>query len=223
MVNRGGRSKACRTCKRRRVKCDHHKPSCQRCEKAGLTCEGYVTHGEFVDETLRFLKDDTPVEPSQVQLQLFNTCPKTLERKSHHSLPLLLDQNALIHAHLLSKIADVEPLMSNLDSSASSTSTRALAIRALAAIYFGKLNNDKRILGSGSRDYVRALKKVQIDLSSPVALEWDTLASVICLFMFENVAFTDEVAWFKHYEGITQLVSVCLHNDTRNSVLNMVV
>ncbi|KAF5669966.1 hypothetical protein FHETE_4649 [Fusarium heterosporum] len=208
MVNRGGRSKACRTCKRRRVKCDHDKPSCQRCDKAGLTCGGYVTHGEFVDETLRFYRDDTPSEASQVQLQLFSTAPKSLERQIHHPSPLLLDQNALIHAHLLSKIADVEPLMYNINSSTSSPSTRALAIRALAGIYFGKTHNDKRILDTGSRDYVRALRRVQIDLGSPMALEWDTLASVICLFMFENIAFTNEMAWFKHYEGITQLVKL---------------
>ncbi|KAF4993104.1 hypothetical protein FGRMN_6719 [Fusarium graminum] len=186
---------------------DHGKPSCQRCDKAGLTCEGYITHEEFVDETLRFSKEDTPLEASQVQLQLFNTAPQTLEQKAYRPSPLLLDQNTLIHAHLLSKIAEVEPLMSNIDSFASSTSTRALAIRALAGIYFGKTHNDRRTLDSGSRDYVRALRRVQVDLSSPVALEWDTLASVICLFMFENIAFTDEMAWFKHYEGITQLVS----------------
>ncbi|KIW12895.1 hypothetical protein PV08_08082 [Exophiala spinifera] len=32
---------ACRTCKRRRVKCDLGRPSCARCQKAGFTCEGY--------------------------------------------------------------------------------------------------------------------------------------------------------------------------------------
>ena len=31
----------CKTCKRRRVKCDEKKPICVRCDKLGLTCEGY--------------------------------------------------------------------------------------------------------------------------------------------------------------------------------------
>jgi Fungal Zn(2)-Cys(6) binuclear cluster domain len=31
----------CKTCKRRRVKCDERHPTCLRCEKLELTCEGY--------------------------------------------------------------------------------------------------------------------------------------------------------------------------------------
>ncbi|KAH7234932.1 uncharacterized protein BKA55DRAFT_597898 [Fusarium redolens] len=179
MVNRGGRSKACRTCKRRRVKCDHSKPHCQRCEKAGLACEGYVTYGEFVDETTRFAKDKSPMKDNQLQVQLANTSSKTPERQMCRPSPLLLDQDAVIHAHLLSRIDEVTPLMANLESITLSGSTRSLAVRALAAVYFGKTNSDKRVFDLGSREYVKALNRVQLDLASSTAvLEWDTLASV---------------------------------------------
>ncbi|WKT53215.1 Zn(2)-C6 fungal-type DNA-binding domain [Fusarium oxysporum f. sp. vasinfectum] len=208
MVNRGGRSKACRTCKRRRVKCDHGKPNCQRCEKAGVACEGYVTYGEFVDETTRFAKDKSPVKNSQLQVQPASPSAKATERQIWRPPPLLLDQDAVIHAHLLSRIDEVTPLMANLESITLSDSTRSLAVRALAAVYFGKTNSDKRIFDLGSREYVKALNRVQLDLASSTAvLEWDTLASVICLCMFENIVFTDKTGWLKHYEGITQLVS----------------
>jgi hypothetical protein len=187
---------------------DRGKPNCQRCEKAGLRCEGYVTHGEFVDETIRFSKHESPPESSKLQLQLANMPSNTIGRISSPS-PLLIDENTVIHTHLFSKINEVKHLMSNLDSFLPSNSTRALAIRALAGIYFGKMNYNKRISDSGTRDYVRALRMVQNDLAcSTVALEWDTLASVVCLCMFENIAFTDKTGWLKHYEGITQLVSL---------------
>ncbi|EXL69285.1 hypothetical protein FOPG_14741 [Fusarium oxysporum f. sp. conglutinans race 2 54008] len=209
MVNRGGRSKACRTCKRRRVKCDHGKPNCQRCEKAGMACEGYVTYGEFVDETTRFAKDKSPVKNSQLQVQPASPSAKATERQIWRPPPLLLDQDAVIHAHLLSRIDEVTPLMANLESITLSDSTRSLAVRALAAVYFGKTNSDKRIFDLGSREYVKALNRVQLDLASSTAvLEWDTLASVICLCMFENIVFTDKTGWLKHYEGITQLVKL---------------
>ncbi|KAJ9414463.1 hypothetical protein FOXG_12366 [Fusarium oxysporum f. sp. lycopersici 4287] len=209
MVNRGGRSKACRTCKRRRVKCDHGKPNCQRCEKAGIACEGYVTYGEFVDETTRFAKDKSPVKDSQLQVQPASPSAKATERQIWRPPPLLLDQDAVIHAHLLSRIDEVTPLMANLESITLSDSTRSLAVRALAAVYFGKTNSDKRIFDLGSREYVKALNRVQLDLASSTAvLEWDTLASVICLCMFENIVFTDKTGWLKHYEGITQLVKL---------------
>ncbi|EXK29072.1 hypothetical protein FOMG_14910 [Fusarium oxysporum f. sp. melonis 26406] len=209
MVNRGGRSKACRTCKRRRVKCDHGKPNCQRCEKAGIACEGYVTYGEFVDETTRFAKDKSPVKDSQLQVQPASPSAKATEQQIWRPPPLLLDQDAVIHAHLLSRIDEVTPLMANLESITLSDSTRSLAVRALAAVYFGKTNSDKRIFDLGSREYVKALNRVQLDLASSTAvLEWDTLASVICLCMFENIVFTDKTGWLKHYEGITQLVKL---------------
>ncbi|KAF4493628.1 hypothetical protein FAGAP_10245 [Fusarium agapanthi] len=192
MVNRGGRSKACRTCKRRRVKCD----------------QSYVTYGEFVDETMRFTKDKSPARDNQLQVQLANPSSKATERQIWRPPPLLLDQDAVIHAHLLSRIDEVTPLMANLDSITLSDSTRSLAVRALAAVYFGKTNGDKRIFDLGSREYVKALNRVQLDLAcSTAVLEWDTLASVICLCMFENIVFTDKTGWLKHYEGITQLAS----------------
>ncbi|KAH7215832.1 hypothetical protein DER44DRAFT_806861 [Fusarium oxysporum] len=179
MVNRGGRSKACRTCKRRRVKCDHGKPNCQRCEKAGIACEGYVTYGEFVDETTRFAKDKSPLKDSQLQVQPASPSAKATERQIWRPPPLLLDQDAVIHAHLLSRIDEVTPLMANLESITLSDSTRSLAVRALAAVYFGKTNSDKRIFDLGSREYVKALNRVQLDLASSTAVfEWDTLASV---------------------------------------------
>ncbi|KAF5636693.1 uncharacterized protein FTJAE_5888 [Fusarium tjaetaba] len=202
MVNRGGRSKAYQS-----------KPHCQRCEKAWIACEGYVTYGEFVDETTRFAKDKSPVKDNQLQVRLASPSPKTTERQACYPPPLLLDQDAVIHAHLLSRIDEVTPLMANLESITLSDSTRSLAVRALAAVYFGKTNGDKRIFDLGSREYVKALNRVQHDLaSSTTVLEWDTLASVICLCMFENIVFTDKTGWLKHYEGITQLILCALIN-----------
>ncbi|KAG8672502.1 hypothetical protein FPOAC1_005778 [Fusarium poae] len=204
MVNRGGRSKACRTCKRRRVKCDNGKPHCQRCDKAGLNCEGYVIYEEFVDETKRFSTDKPTAKSRELQLQLAHK-----QQQVHYLSPPLINENDIIHAHLLSKIEGVIPLMTNLESLPSPTSTRPLAIRALAAVYFGKTNSDKRIFDLGTREYVKALKKVHTDLSSSTtALEWDTLVSVLCLCMFETIAFTDKNGWLRHYEGISQLVKL---------------
>lgn len=37
----GGRGKGCRTCVRRHVKCDEGKPTCNRCFKSKLHCQGY--------------------------------------------------------------------------------------------------------------------------------------------------------------------------------------
>ncbi|KAJ4244766.1 hypothetical protein NW762_014343 [Fusarium torreyae] len=182
MVNRGGRSKACRTCKRRRVKCDQSKPLCQRCDKAGMNCEGYVIHSEFVDESSRFSQDKSPAARNQLQLELARKPAKKPGRQIWRPSPMLLDENAVIHAHLMSKLDEVEPLVANLETHPSAETTRALAVRALAAVYFGKTRYDKRIFDAGSMEYGRVLNRLQTDLgSSTTVLEWDTLASVLCL------------------------------------------
>ncbi|KIN02837.1 hypothetical protein OIDMADRAFT_52664 [Oidiodendron maius Zn] len=52
MVGVAGKSHACKTCKRRRVKCDLQQPTCFRCEKANTTCDGYGREPIFVNRTL---------------------------------------------------------------------------------------------------------------------------------------------------------------------------
>jgi hypothetical protein len=46
----------CRTCRRRRVKCDERPPTCERCEKGGMECEGYAREHRFVDEVARTVR-----------------------------------------------------------------------------------------------------------------------------------------------------------------------
>ncbi|KAF5020305.1 hypothetical protein F66182_7681 [Fusarium sp. NRRL 66182] len=208
MVNRGGRSKACKTCKRRRVKCDQRKPHCQRCYKAGLRCEGYLVFGQFVDETPRF--NHKPItEPNKAQIA--HVPSKDLAPFTCSPSYSLINKNDMIHTHLISRLdsPEVQPLFTNHETPSPVESTRTLAVRALAAVYFGKTNGDRRIFEAGNREYVRALRRLQLDLASPTAvLEWDTLASALCLGMYENVVFSERTGWLKHYEGISQLI-VC--------------
>ena len=168
-------------------------------------CEGYVTYEEFVDETARFRKDKSPARSGQHELQLVHRPSNPPQQELPLPSRLLINENDIIHTHLLSKMVEVQPLMTNLGSLP--TSTRSLAIRALAAVYFGKTNSHKRIFDLGTREYGKALKKVHEDLSSDtVVLEWETLVSVLCLCMFESIAFTDKSGWLRHYEGISELV-----------------
>ncbi|KAF2097297.1 hypothetical protein NA57DRAFT_57889 [Rhizodiscina lignyota] len=58
-------SKGCKTCRRRKVKCDERKPTCHRCEAASIKCEGYPgLRLKWVDE------GQSPREFSPVRLFL---------------------------------------------------------------------------------------------------------------------------------------------------------
>ncbi|KAH8598925.1 hypothetical protein B0O99DRAFT_591533 [Bisporella sp. PMI_857] len=51
MVGVAGKSKACKECKRRRVKCGLERPRCLRCTKAKIRCSGYGNDIIFVNRT----------------------------------------------------------------------------------------------------------------------------------------------------------------------------
>lgn len=54
-----GRSGRCRTCKRRRVKCDEARPACSPCRRLHLDCGGYTKDYAFRDENHRFASTAT--------------------------------------------------------------------------------------------------------------------------------------------------------------------
>ncbi|KAL1895886.1 hypothetical protein Sste5346_004983 [Sporothrix stenoceras] len=234
MVNRGGRSKGCGTCRRRRVKCDEGRPHCQRCEKAGITCSGYAQHAQFVDETARFKRDElrsqsSSQSQSQSQSQSRDASPRRDEVQMQMevqaaslapAMSLRPDEDTVIHTHLVARLLprvsgpaspDILVSMVNYESAVSSLSTTVPlhkdALRALAAVYFGKVHHDTRIYDTGVRAYVRSLRRLRTALTDPVAVfDVETLASVLCLCLYENVALTEITGWLVHYDGIAHLI-----------------
>ncbi|CAK7231333.1 hypothetical protein SCUCBS95973_007875 [Sporothrix curviconia] len=221
MVNRGGRSRGCRTCRLRRVKCDERQPHCQRCHKAGLPCSGYTQHGQFVDETARFRVRTPPPareERENRQLATAPTAPTALTAPTAPArIPPTLqpDDDFVVHTHLVSRLLpgvsgpaapDILSAMGNIVRTPQPIHKDA--IHALAAVYFGKVHRDTRIFDTGVRAYVRALQQLRTALASPAAVleTEETLVSVLCLGLYENVALSNMTGWLNHYEGISHLI-----------------
>ncbi|KAL2786133.1 hypothetical protein BJX66DRAFT_313417, partial [Aspergillus keveii] len=59
MARLSGRSRGCRTCRDRRIKCDEKTPECSQCVRLGKKCPGAVT-GLIVFES-------TPLNPKKFQ------------------------------------------------------------------------------------------------------------------------------------------------------------
>ncbi|KZL84473.1 c6 zinc finger protein [Colletotrichum incanum] len=69
----------CITCKKRRVRCDEGKPTCQNCSKSKRTCEGYVQKPTAIETRLRshrplFIKPnyETQIFTSQLEKDQFD-------------------------------------------------------------------------------------------------------------------------------------------------------
>ncbi|KAJ5692832.1 hypothetical protein N7462_002255 [Penicillium macrosclerotiorum] len=51
MVGNPWQSKACVTCRKRKVKCDLQEPECGNCLKRGIKCQGYLKDRIFIHQT----------------------------------------------------------------------------------------------------------------------------------------------------------------------------
>lgn len=77
VVKRRSRAKdSCRTCKRRKVRCNEQRPQCHHCRRLGLTCEwsqnetqSSTSGRDSGEETAQL--EDTSAQPSEVQVDSF--------------------------------------------------------------------------------------------------------------------------------------------------------
>lgn len=122
--------------------------------------------------------------------------------------------------HILSRMTPPNP-----DDPATPTSMLSQVIhmdksksaQALAAVYFGKMCNHKAAYEKGSRLYVEALDQLRHTIvDQQMALKPETLASVLCLCIYENVALSEPLAWVRHYGGVSRLVEMRGPNCQRN-------
>ncbi|KAJ5116230.1 hypothetical protein N7456_000578 [Penicillium angulare] len=227
MVGVGGRSRGCKTCKKRRIKCDEAKPTCNRCQKAGKNCEGYTQYIEFHDETNRIAKKVYSVAKSDVPA--FSRNPGTQRENAspifiteHPFLPLkinsALDENDVFTKYLLENLFTWRKVTTRhterwiLPASVQSEDDGPLvytALRALAASFFAKLNRQAYIMQKGAAFYSRALRLLQSHLLNPeLAVGDDVLFAVFCLSIYELFVFTHSMAWVNHYKGLSILVAL---------------
>ncbi|KAJ5335266.1 hypothetical protein N7452_007669 [Penicillium brevicompactum] len=225
MVGTGGRSKGCRTCRRRKVKCDEGRPLCQRCHKAGFECDGYVEFLHFIDETSRLKKKaaqrsslpnsgftslDTS-KPGSYQVPDFN--------KINFNFPLTVNpawnENDILNTYLFRGIFDWNedpgspPALvwdSVLLRQDQQPELSNASVRALSMVYFAKINKQYQFMLRGAKLYTQALGILQIKLQCPEqAVGDDVLIAIILLATYELICLTHPEAWLSHYKGLAKL------------------
>ncbi|OAP60383.1 hypothetical protein AYL99_05385 [Fonsecaea erecta] len=78
----------CLTCKRRRIKCDEGKPSCQRCIKSNLKCNGYAAPKiRLFDPASSSTASSSTLEPATSPSRLSRHEPAVFHDSQLHSQP----------------------------------------------------------------------------------------------------------------------------------------
>ncbi|CAG8936161.1 unnamed protein product [Penicillium salamii] len=226
MVGTAGRSKGCRTCRRRKVKCDEGRPLCDRCHKAGFECGGYVEFVQFIDETSRLKSKILRRAPSpSVTSRPLYRSQSPLEHVINFDFsfssyfPLTVNpswnENEIMTTHLLRGIFDWDGDSTSphatwdsiLLSQDNETELSTASIRALSTVYFGKMNKQPRLMREGAKKYADALKMLQIKLlCQEQAIGDDVLIAIILLATYELICLTHPKAWLSHYKGLAKLM-----------------
>lgn len=198
MVNLG-RSSGCRTCKRRRVKCDENGPSCNRCVKANIECKGYES-GKNVGFIFKNTFTATRHSHQNHKSQTLRTVRKVRE---HHTVgpiwSLPADEENLAFGFFLNAFVGPSPdhdptrgFLGSLEPALSTASVSSPVFPAFSAVATQIYGHWRHTSLKPSQlpkiRLVQALERLQAALQDPVEMKaHSTLIAVLLLQFRDNV------------------------------------
>ncbi|KAF2665108.1 hypothetical protein BT63DRAFT_85356 [Microthyrium microscopicum] len=208
MVGVGGRSKACKNCKRRRVKCDETRPNCRRCLKAKLSC------GDWPTMTIIQFNGQPEQQPStpktEPELQIVDTIENKTGLLSSSWSPwskvaMPTDDLFVSYtlAHLLRGSYQLDDIyVPEVDRVLSDT-----CFLALATSYFGNDHREQAVVQRGVRRYSSALKGLNEALhDDSKSRTYDVLKAVLLMATYEMLLSDNSNGWIVHGLGLERLI-----------------
>ncbi|KAE8346102.1 hypothetical protein BDV24DRAFT_158899 [Aspergillus arachidicola] len=231
MVNTGFPSKACHTCRRRRVKCDFGRPGCLRCKKFGHDCPGYrelnklgfklrILTPESYPRQKRQDCDRQATQKSEQQLHQYFQNAVTrqpqlafvyapTEHWEAHAKPVLLGQFTIVTLQGARVYGSLDFLPQLLER-AGTESTLHKVCDAIASAYFANRSRSNNIEFGHRKLYVRALQSLSNDVSDVEKQSQDTtLAAVWLLCLYELIVGArgqEPRGWRTHGEALIGLL-----------------
>lgn len=164
----------CRTCRRRKVKCDERKPGCERCERTNRECEGYVREHRFVNENARtekqVMKKTNTSSDAPASHEVVSYSSEAKSGSIGTSLGVRAFEDNIFVSFLLSNLFTGIPVRTpwlHLHAEDASSKTAQLSVRALSTTFFGRIHHQKDITVRGYDLYGRALLSLNQDLQDP--------------------------------------------------------
>ncbi|KAK9364380.1 hypothetical protein V1509DRAFT_636594 [Lipomyces kononenkoae] len=229
MVGVAGKSQACNTCKRRRVKCDLRRPTCFRCEKANILCAGYERDLIFINctptrlslTTASIIAEEKPKDSKQRLLPIYEEDVRSLifqARNPPSYLPVEFRRNAV---KLLRKLYLPWPLLEkywhamgsacdwlgSLDALIEESQALDFAILAFCVVQTHLTNTSSVRLEEGLQFYIDALRHHRTDLEDEQKRSRDeSLATIVVLTTCELFVFPVDHSWRVHALGIPEIL-----------------
>ncbi|KAK4943483.1 hypothetical protein LTR10_016974 [Elasticomyces elasticus] len=225
MVGIPGRSQGCTTCRRRKVRCDLAKPSCQRCTASGRQCEGYEKYPVFINrgqqglQKSKRLEEARPAQAGHVVASAVSSHGKRSPIVSSPACRYLFEYQCIsvfwesfsARSVTAGRPASDPAWLHHILNIPSPTDILRQALLSLAYTRLGRLNDDAATVLRGQQVYGKALKAMQQALYDP---HWsrheETLAAARCMVLYESFESTSEsmTSWFNHIGGVARIIEV---------------
>ncbi|KAJ6281387.1 hypothetical protein J3E71DRAFT_353943 [Bipolaris maydis] len=232
MVNVAGRSKGCSNCRKRRVKCDETQPTCKRCQKLAIACDGPRTLVFVAGKIVRSRRTQHSSKKTTDVTTTSEWKTEDVEKSASVSPPyqssvqhvgLRFNEYEVYICHLRQYLYPNGPV--DLGLQQLRTSDLALgryptigaganplfnqAALTFATLLFGARHHQARILAKGYDMHGVALRQLNQALSVPGCHERDDIINVITIMaMLEMCLPSGPRNWLKHMLGLEQLIAL---------------
>ncbi|KAH7135540.1 hypothetical protein B0J11DRAFT_564862 [Dendryphion nanum] len=222
MVSRGGRSKGCTNCRRRRVKCvccytlptnsvvpiDETRPICMRCKKRGLesTCEGsrdttWINEFSGVNSPSPESNDQTVVLPAVVVSSPLSSAAFT------DTICLTFTRKYMLRGGPVEMACN--SVMTNTLTSTPSIDLLRDAILGLSFTFYGYQHRQAGIMSKGYSQYGVVLRRLNTHLTRPgLQTSHETILTALTCMLLEIFLPTGPDNFFKHLTGIEAILEL---------------
>ncbi|KAF2001802.1 hypothetical protein P154DRAFT_533685 [Amniculicola lignicola CBS 123094] len=211
MVSRGGRSRGCTQCRRRRVKCDETQPACVRCKKRGLTCDGPKAVTWIHSSTGSSSKSDSPTPPPENQMQLVQSKPTFTE------LSLSAFQDGICLSYTRQKLLKggvvalafnkAEATLGAIVPPPDGQLLLEKAVLSLATTFFGRQHQETKLTTKGYQMYGSVLVQLNLALADPhLQIANETVLTVMTCILLEIFLPTGNKSFLQHLKGLDAIL-----------------
>ncbi|KAL4809858.1 hypothetical protein BDV18DRAFT_156238 [Aspergillus unguis] len=219
MVNTGRPSRACETCRRRRVKCDYRRPGCAKCERIGSECTYRNLESRelsFRNRTLASYMGSQQARRTQ-ETQAISQPPKPVtESVDVHIMPLILSQFSLPGGagRNSGRVIGTLKCFTSILPTAEPGSLMHLACTAVGVAWLSNQSNSSSLAILHQRAYGEALQHLRAALEHPLVQKQDSvLLAVWMLCVYELILGTSPgdssagpLNWATHSKALTGLL-----------------
>ncbi|PSN68289.1 hypothetical protein BS50DRAFT_360504 [Corynespora cassiicola Philippines] len=201
MVSRGGRSKGCSHCRRRRIKCDETRPTCNRCKKRGLDCDG-PKESTWINETNSF-----PSPPAETQMIKASLPPAMSFAAFEDDFCMAYTRKTLLRGGPVELAYDMVSVPNTVPDPGLDLLREA--VLSLAITFFGTQHREKQVTARGYSHYGSVLRQLNSHLThSHLQTSDETLLTALTCMLLEIFLPTGPDNFLKHARGIEAMLNI---------------